>query len=93
MWAGGLSRVVGLHECGLEWSERFSFYDQVHTTGLYDVGSPYTVPGYETAAAVKLLATGHAAAVVRSWVLYLSIVLLLVARGSRRDSDTVSSVL
>ena len=30
---------------------------QVHTTGLYDVGSPYTVPGYETAAAVKL--NGH----------------------------------
>jgi hypothetical protein len=27
-------KVVKLSECGLAWNERFTFYDQVHTTGM-----------------------------------------------------------
>ena len=27
-------KVVKLAESGLAWSERFTFYDQVHTTGM-----------------------------------------------------------
>ena len=27
-------RVMKLHQCGIAWSERFSFYDQIHTTGM-----------------------------------------------------------